>query len=120
MMKRLLATPVLALVLAGCGGGGNSPATYTVRYTVQAGPLDVAPVSLTYRNANGGDTQVASQTLPFTLTFTATEGQFLFLSAQRGSSNGSVSVFITADGRDVRNATSTGPFVIASASALCC
>lgn len=118
-MGRRIAGSILALAVAGCGGGDDGPRTCSVGYTLSG----TAPFSVTYA-APGGSTQQERVTNAafFAKAFTFQEGDFLYLSAQTESSNvtASVTVRISKDGdTGFRSANSFGPFTIATASGSC-
>lgn len=73
--------------------------------------------SLTYSNCSGGTSQVGAATLPWSFTCTSIpSGQFLYISAQNTGDSGTVSVAIYKRGVLYRESSSTGAFVIATAS----
>ena len=71
---------------------------------------------LTYANAQGGTAQASSVTLPWSYKFSASTGQFLYISAQNTGDSGSITVSIYKRGVLYRTTSSTGAFVIATAS----
>lgn len=90
-----------------------SSSTFDVKYVIDG---SAKSVGITYTNATGGIEQRSTVRLPFVLTFTAPEGQFLSISAQNDGNLGSVSCHILLDGFEQRSAVSSGAYVIASCS----
>ena len=77
--------------------------------------------SITYTNQFGGTNQKTSVSSPWRLEFQADFGQFLYISAQNDCDAGRVTVGIYELSRDelwltIDDATSSGAFVIATAS----
>lgn len=118
MKNALIAAAVIACVgLAGCGGDNESPsaptpASVSVRYKVDA-PYSA---SVTYTLSPGSTSQQSQAITPWERTFTATTGQFLYLSAQNDSSSGCVYVDIYVNGRLSQTSHSCGAYVIATVS----
>lgn len=114
-MRRLIIATALALTMMGCASN-TAPSTTTgsVTYAVTG---TAKHVSLTYNGAGGGISQ-SGATLPYSLTFTATTGQFLYISAQIDTSpdTGSILVSVTKNGALVQSATAVGFPNIGSAS----
>lgn len=119
----------VAIALAGCGGGDDSappaPRIFNVVYEVSG--FGVATASATYRTPAGATQQdkVAILKTPvklpqFTGSYSAREGDFLYISAQNDSSAGVVSVSIIVDGKSIGGATSSAPYGIATFSKACC
>lgn len=117
----LLLLVLLVLVAAwfacsrsGSGGSANNPpvkSTYSVKYEVSGSPVKEG-ASLTYENETG-NTEQKDVTMPWTETFTAAPGDFLYVSAQIDG-NGTITCKIYLDGVVWQEATSRGEFVIAS------
>jgi len=120
-----------SLSLLSCGTPGLTPTpTVSLRPTIDFSTQPtVAPArsvtysvtgldggkraSLTYANAQGG-TEQTTVTLPWTKTFTATKGQFLYIAAQNQDAFGGVSCDITIGGTAFKHSESRGEYVIAS------
>jgi len=103
------------LILFGCNKDDN-PTTdnsRSVKYQVTG---SASTVSLTLNNATGGTEQIASATLPWSESFTVQKGDFLYVSAQNNGSSGSVTATVYVNNRVLQTATSTGAYVIATAS----
>jgi hypothetical protein len=90
----------------------DSDTTHAVRYEV-TGSADC--VSMTYTNASGGTSQEADMAVPWSESFTAEDGEFLYISAQNKTEYGSVTVTIYVDNVPVETSTSSGAYVIAEA-----
>jgi hypothetical protein len=135
-MRRVGAVVVAAVVLlaaAGCAGGATaedtaaSQARITEAYGTRTVAYDVTGtatgVSLTYTNGAGQTEQASDKALPltskdtgepFALLFEMRPGDFAYLSAQNTGDSGSVTCRILIDGKNFREATSDGAYVIAS------
>lgn len=109
--------PAVAPVPAGpaaAPGQTGARAEFSVKATYRVS--GTAPGALlTYRNA-AGETEQASVTLPWELSFTAKGGNFLYVSAQNEGAAGSVACEILLDDVGRTNSTSSGPYVIATCS----
>lgn len=84
--------------------------THAVTYKVTG---TTASASVTYENATGGTEQVAGVTLPWSKSFKAKGGSFLYLCAQNQNANGDLTVEIDVDGTPRKSATASGAYVIA-------
>jgi hypothetical protein len=131
------------LALAACGGGG--PATgsnpfglvsgggtnvgtpppppifglHTVVYVVTGTGTD--SVDLTYRAADGSTPQQTGASLPVSIQVgNVPAGRFLYIAAQNNNDSGTITATIMVDGAPFRSETSTGEFVIATATGTCC
>lgn len=115
--------------LSGCGGGGDSapsaPRIFNVVYEVSG--FGVPTASATYRTPAGATQQdkvvilkAPAKLPPFTGSYSAREGDFLYISAQNDTSMGVVSVSIIVDGKSIGGATSSAPYGIATFSKACC
>ena len=71
--------------------------------------------SMTYETP-GGTSQQSDMSLPWSHTFSAEEGQFLYISAQNQDRAGTVTAAIKVDGVIAKSSTSSGAYVIASTS----
>lgn len=121
---------LLALAISGCGGDDDRPRKITGSYEVEVGrsvigasataptqPQDEAVV--TYRTSNGTQ-QTRTVGGKFSTLIVVEEGDFMYVSAQRGSGNASVTAKISLDGQDFKKITSFGSGAIATASGSCC
>lgn len=107
-MKRWIAC-VIFVLLAGCGVSAQSrPIVY--RITGTTGNVDV-----TLTNASGG-TEQRNIKPPYTLEFSGSSGQALYISGQNKWDTGVVTCEILVDGAVVQTATSNTAFGIATCS----
>jgi hypothetical protein len=88
-------------------------ATHTVTY--RATGIDTSMASLTYENEQGGTEQHLVR-VPWSASFTATSGQFLYLSVQNDSAHGSITCEILVDGLPFKKSHSTAEYGIAGCS----
>ncbi len=86
---------------------------YTVEYRVVGEYTMTAFV--TYRNASGGTEQMDVK-LPWSTSFSSRSGSFVYLSAQNRENAGKITVSIRVNGAQFRSSTSSGAYVIATAS----
>jgi hypothetical protein len=121
---KYIAIYAAALIVTACGGGDDpapapSPTTHSVEYKVEGfGAGNFADV--TYSNMSGG-TEQKKLAIPGTISYFAVpNGTFLYISAQNPTSAGGIQVSIKADGRVIKSSTSSGGYVIATASTSCC
>ena len=105
-MRITLLTIISTLLLSSCQKDENNE----VIYTVNCGSCD-----LTYSNATE-DTEQRTVSGGWSYKFDAKRDQFLYISAQNNASSGSVSVSINARGKTIDSASSSGAYVIATAS----
>jgi uncharacterized protein YceK len=113
-MKKIgMALLALAMVVSLCGVGCGSitTTTYQVEYKVTG---TAGTVSLTYTNKDGGTSQESNVSLPWTHSFTAKSGSFVYVSAQNMGASGTVTTTIYRDGKEFKTSTSTGGYVIAT------
>jgi len=73
-------------------------------------------VFVTLSNATGGTEQFSNVRVPHTYSFETFRDRFLYVSAQNLGTSGSVTVTIYLHGRAVATSTSSGAYVVASAS----
>ncbi len=85
--------------------------SHEIRYFVDGN----GQASLTLQNASGG-TQQITVSLPWSYTFTAGEGQFVYLSAQKAQSSGVIETTIYLDDVPVKRAASNSAYGIATVS----
>ncbi len=95
-----------------------APVERRVKYEVYSSGLCrhvICQAALTYRNASGGTEQV-TVSLPWDLSFSAQIKQFVYLSARKTESAGTIECTIYLDGFPVKKATANSPFGIATVS----
>lgn len=90
---------------------GPDRTEHQIRYSVDG----TGQASLTYRNASGGTEQI-TVSLPWSATFTAQARQFVYLSAQKKQSFGTLETTIYLDDVPVKRAASDSPYGIATVS----
>lgn len=83
-----------------------------VQYYVDASD----PVDITISGSGESTEQYSVSSLPWRYQFTASEGDFVYVSAQVGEYGGWVETRITVDGDTLDEARSQGDFVIATSS----
>lgn len=71
---------------------------------------------VTLSNSTGGTEQFGNVTIPWSYTDKSFSGRFLYISAQNKGEYGTVTVSIYMDGQLFKTSTSSGEYVIASAS----
>lgn len=104
-MKKIITLSIITLALSSC-----DVFTTDAEYKVKC-----SSCSITYEN-EGGNTEQGSVSGSWSTGFEVEDGQFLYISAQNNNSSGTVSVEIYVDGDKVENASSSGAYVIATAS----
>lgn len=87
--------------------------TYSVEYKITG---SVSRVNVTYTNSSGGTSQESNVSVPWSYTFKGYPGDFVYISAQNQGSSGSVTATVNKDGSAFKTSTSSGAYVIASAS----
>ena len=119
-MKKWITAVGAALLIAGCGGGGDDDKVFAVSYSVSANLFGPTSASITYATSDGGTSQ-ATVNLPFSTSISAKSGDFLYISAQ-GATNATagLSTSISIDGHTFKFNSSTGAFSIATSSGTCC
>jgi hypothetical protein len=117
MTKRLLAISAAVLMLPGCFNpfAPDKAKTGTVRYEVTG---SARHVMVTYSSSSGGKSQTGSD-LPFIYSWTAEEGNSLYVSAliDQADDNGSITVTIFKDDTSIESAVAAGGLSTATASA---
>ncbi len=118
----------LTLLLASCGGGEDTnsvaepaePLVNFVQYTVSGSTgTSFDKAAITYSDDKGA-TQQTLVALPWTKSFFGKKGGFLYVSAQNQNNFGYVSVEIKINSTVFKEASSTSPYGIATASGACC
>lgn len=118
-MRSLIVTVLLFLALLTQACGNTQPAqkapqstSHTVTY--QATGSKEARIDLTYQNETGGTVQ-ESYIVPWKKDFKMNPGDFTYLSVQINGT-GEIACSISVDGVIVKQAKSSGQYVIASCS----
>lgn len=110
-MKKLLLLLLIAISFSSCK---KEPENTVYRYEVSGSANDY---SITYANSGGNTEQKSSVTSGWYYYWTDTDfDRFLYISAQNNTGTGTVTVKILQDGKVIKEATSTGAYVIATAS----
>jgi len=89
----------------------NCCCTYSVKYTLSCSSCDI-----TYENSSGGTSQESNVNSTWSYSFTGYDGDFVYLSAQNNNNSGSITVNILVGGSVYKTSTSSGAYVIATAS----
>ena len=113
-MKKLL---LIALLIVGCKEKVSEP--YVAPFVEYKVTGSATSVSVTLSNASENTEQYSNKSLPYSYTFDSISGNFLYISAQNQGSSGSVTSTIYVNGGVFQTATSSGEYVIASASGSC-
>ncbi|MBL7087099.1 MAG: hypothetical protein ISS28_08435 [Candidatus Cloacimonetes bacterium] len=109
MIRSIFLLPLLFLIF-GCELFDTS---IDVEYKVTG---TASRVDVTYENEGGGTSQESNVSVPWTYSFTGEPGDFVYISAQNQGQSGSVTVTIYTDGDKFKTSTSSGAYVIATAS----
>jgi hypothetical protein len=109
---------LLALMVVGCGGGGDDEKPRTATYRV----FSPNAVVVTYRLGSSIQQERVTPVFGWSkvATTSARPGDFFSVSAQNQGASGSVTVSISFDGQTAAAASSSAPFGVASTSATCC
>jgi len=86
---------------------------YRVEYEISG---TASSVNVTLNNSTGGTEQYSTVLLPKKYSYTTFSDSFLYISAQNNGSSGSVTVKIFLYGKLFKTSTSSGAYVIATAS----
>ncbi|MCD6167577.1 hypothetical protein J7K19_12905 [bacterium] len=114
-MRQVLVAIIAVILFLGCGPtepeDNTPPVSYEVTGTCQT-------VFVTIANEDGGTSQFADVSVPWTYDFShkVSEGTFVYVSAQNQQDYGSVTVKIYKYGDVFKSSTSSGAYVIATAS----
>jgi tetratricopeptide (TPR) repeat protein len=73
-------------------------------------------VDVTYTNKDGGTSQANGVSIPWSYSFKASSGKFVYISAQNKSESGGITVTIYKDGSVFKSSKSSGAYCIAEAS----
>jgi len=85
----------------------------TIKYEVSCSP---AGFDITYENSSGNTEQQDVSSGSWTKSFNACDGDFVYISAQAGNENASISVKIYFNNNLIEKGSSSGDYVIADAS----
>ena len=107
---------VLILFLLACNLSQLDDRAFTVEYVVDG---TARSAHVTYTNKDGG-TEMENVELPWSKTFQARSGHFLYISAQISYSGGGVQTEIKANGKTFKEAYLNGAHNIASVNGSCC
>ena len=111
-MKKSVGMLLLLTLLIGCSeSSGEVDVAYSVSGTAST-------VSITIENADGGVSQFSGVSVPWGTGFKGMPGDFVYVSAQNQGNSGSVTATIRIDGETFKTSTSSGAYVIATASGL--
>lgn len=86
---------------------------YLVQYKISG---TASAVDVTLNNSNGGTSQYSNVSLPVTYDFKSFSDDFVYISAQNQDDSGSVIVEIYYKGERIERSSSSGAYVIATAS----
>ncbi len=103
---RIVVLTILGMTLLSCEKNEIKKVSYSV---------SCKNCTATYANESGGTEQQIFKGGGGHY-FNGKEGQFVYLSAQNNDTSGTIKVFITIDGEAFKSASSTGAYVIATAS----
>lgn len=109
----MIRTALVFACLLFCAGCDTLNGVSNVEYLVTGTATKVA---LTYQNADGGTSQIASTAPPWNLAFKAKQGDFLYVSAQIIEGTGTVVATIKKGGETFKTSTGSGFAAIATAS----
>jgi len=124
-MKKILSIIViclLPLLLIGCSEARSSPTQIEISkpfnypvviYEITGSALSA---SVTLVNREGGAEQYGKVHIPWTYKDKSFTGQYLYISAQNLGGSGTIKVAIYIDGKCYKASSSSGAYVIASAS----
>ena len=106
---------VVAILAAGCGLFDPDADKVQIKYTVTG---SCSQVDITMENEDGGVSQYSNRSVPWTYEFPdkISRDRFLYIAAQNQGQTGSVTVKIYRDGDVIKSSTSSGAYVIATAS----
>jgi hypothetical protein len=109
-MKKATALLIVLLFFCGCSLFDTS---YDVEYKVTGTAIKV---DITIENEDGGTSQYDDVSVPWSYAFKGEPGDFVYVSAQNQGQTGTVTATIYRDGEIFKTSTSSGAYVIATAS----
>jgi len=107
----------IALFAISCEETPTGPSTKSIQYSV-TGTAGIT-VDITISNENDDTSQFSDVLVPWSFSFQAKKGHFLYVSAQNQASSGTVNEIIYIDGKEWKRSTSEGAYVLVSASGTC-
>ena len=97
------------LLSLGCTKENNNVIMYKVTSTPSG-------FDITYENSGGNTEQKTITSSSWTTSFTSSSGDFIYISAQADNKNATITSNIYFEGEIIETATSSGDYVIATAS----
>lgn len=116
-MKKVLILSLVSLsllTLVGCASETSVPPRPSLVVYEVTGSAHFASVTLT--NGQGGTEQYGKVSIPWTYTDKAFSANFLYVSAQNLGAHGTITVSIHVNGKSFKTSSSSGSYVIATAS----
>lgn len=110
-MKKITVLLWLLLLFFSCSSLFDT--SYDVEYKVTG---SASKVDITIENEDGGTSQYHDVPVPWSYTFKGEVGDFVYVSAQNQGQSGTVTATIYRDGETFKTSTSSGAYVIATAS----
>jgi hypothetical protein len=110
-MRKLLflITIVVFVLFTNCSKESNN----LVKYEVSCSP---GGFDITYQNSSGNTEQKSILSTNWSTSFSGNSGDFVYISAQADNENATVTARIYYEGELIETATSSGDYVIATAS----
>jgi hypothetical protein len=112
MLKLILFCVLNIILFSACGLFETDNSVYA-KYEVSG---SAQTVFITYENQDGGTSQRDDVKLPWSHSFQSEKGAFVYISAQNLGDSGDVRVTIFRDGVNFKSSSSSGAYVIATAS----
>ena len=111
-MKKIIIFLLILFLLISCESL-TEPKEKDIKYEITG---TAEKVDITIENSEGGTSQYSDKGLPWTYTFSAPKGTWVYCSAQNCGRSGSVQVTIYINGKYFKSSYSQGAYVIATAS----
>lgn len=112
-MRKILEAIIVIIFLFAIVGCELFDTSIDVEYKITG---SASQVDITYENEDEGTSQESNVSVPWTYSFKGQPGQFVYVSAQNQGQSGSVTATINTDGEKFKSSTSSGAYVIATAS----
>lgn len=118
-MRNLLFIVLLAIagLISGCSkeddSSSSTSSSGTVKYEVSCTP---SGFDITYKNSSGNTEQKDISSGSWSTSFTGDSEDFVYISAQADNENATITAKIYYKGNVIEQATSSGDYVIATAS----